>query len=181
MSFANVAATLAVFLALTGGATAAALITGKDVKDGSLTGADVKNHSLLRKDFKSGQLPAGARGPQGVAGPTGPTGPQGPKGDSGTVDTSGFLRASVTTERHSEPLSIPPFTTHAVRATCPDDGLALRGVYSAPGDWTSNNVAATYEHSAYVVTITNSTGSTEMGSAQLAVTCMNTPPPSLNP
>src|SRR3954452_12404146 len=114
MSFANVAATLAVFLALTGGATAAALITGKDVKDGSLTGADVKNHSLLRKDFKSGQLPAGARGPQGVAGPTGPIGPQGPKGDSGTVDTSSFydkaasdsrfVRASVTTERHSEPL-----------------------------------------------------------------------------
>src|SRR3954451_17378322 len=118
ISFANVAATLAMFLALAGGATAAVLITGKDVKDGSLTGADVKNHSLVRKDFKSGQLPAGARGPQGVAGPIGPIGPQGAKGDTGTVDTSSFydkaasaarfLQPAVTTVRKSEPLSFPP-------------------------------------------------------------------------
>jgi hypothetical protein len=34
------------------GATAAKLVTGKQVKDGSITGKDVKNKSLTPRDFK---------------------------------------------------------------------------------------------------------------------------------
>jgi hypothetical protein len=68
---------LALFVALGGSATAALLVTGKNVKDGSLTGADIKNNSvasadvkdgaLLAKDFKRGQLPAPAQGVPGAA------------------------------------------------------------------------------------------------------------------
>src|SRR3954454_23371141 len=39
-------ATFAVFIALAGSATAAVLITGKNVKDGTLTGKDIKNSSV---------------------------------------------------------------------------------------------------------------------------------------
>ena len=71
LSYANVMATVAVFLALGGSSYAAIKITGRNVKDGSLTSADIKDRSLLGKDFKPGQLPAGARGPQGATGSPG--------------------------------------------------------------------------------------------------------------
>jgi hypothetical protein len=84
LTYANVVATLALFVALGGSSYAAISITGKNVKNGSLTGkdvknsslttSDVKNRSLLSKDFKSGQLPAGLQGPQGTKGDQGPSG-----------------------------------------------------------------------------------------------------------
>jgi hypothetical protein len=87
LSYANVMATVAVFIALGGTSYAAITISGKNVKNGSLTGADVKtgsltssdvkNRSLLARDFKTGQLP---RGLPGVAGGPGLTGPDGPAG-----------------------------------------------------------------------------------------------------
>ena len=86
LTYANVVATLALFVALGGSSYAAITITGKNVKNSSLTGKDVKNnsltgsdiksirsgdvsdHSLLAKDFKAGQLPQGATGSPGVPG-----------------------------------------------------------------------------------------------------------------
>jgi hypothetical protein len=79
LSYSNVMATLAVFVALGGTSYAAITITGKNVKNGSLTGADVKKHSV-QLDRLIGKLPAGARG---LKGDTGGTGLQGPKGDPG--------------------------------------------------------------------------------------------------
>jgi hypothetical protein len=83
-------AILAVVLACGGSATAARLITGKQIKNNSVTSSDVRNNSLrskdvrnrslLAKDFKRGQLPRGAQGPQGLRGSTGATGPRGPAG-----------------------------------------------------------------------------------------------------
>jgi hypothetical protein len=46
LSYANVMATIAVFIALGGSSYAAIIITGKNVKNGSLTGADIKDNSL---------------------------------------------------------------------------------------------------------------------------------------
>lgn len=81
-------AVLVLLVAMAGSATAGALITGRDIKDGTVTskdlrngtvtGADVKDGSLSRQDF-SGSL----QGPQGPAGPEGPVGPQGPQGTPG--------------------------------------------------------------------------------------------------
>jgi hypothetical protein len=57
-----------------GTATAAKLITGKQIRNSSITSTDVKNGSLLRKDFRSAQLP---RGPQGLPGTSGRAGRDG--------------------------------------------------------------------------------------------------------
>jgi hypothetical protein len=52
LSYANVMATIAVFVALGGSSYAAMSVTGKNVKDATLTGADVKNRSLTGADLK---------------------------------------------------------------------------------------------------------------------------------
>ncbi len=89
---AMVVALAALFVASSGTAVAAVIVTGANVKNGSLTGldvrngsltsADVKNRSLLPVDFK-GKLPAGPQGPVGSAGPAGPAGAQGAPGAPG--------------------------------------------------------------------------------------------------
>lgn len=97
ITYANVVATLALFVALGGSSYAALSITGKDVKNNSLTTKDVKNNSLttkdvrnsslLGKDFRPGQLP---RGPQGTTGPQGARGAQGAGGATNVVVRSQF-------------------------------------------------------------------------------------------
>jgi hypothetical protein len=90
LTYANVVASIALFVAL--GGTSYGLATGlvgsreiknnsvrskdvrnndlrgSDIRDGTLASRDVKNGGLLAEDFKAGQLPAGARGPQGEQG-----------------------------------------------------------------------------------------------------------------
>jgi hypothetical protein len=100
LSYANVTATLALFVAL-GGSSYAALKLPKN----SVTSTQVKNGTLLSKDFKKGQLKAGPAGPAGAkgvqgdrglggpAGPFGPIGPQGAKGDTGSAGADGSAKA----------------------------------------------------------------------------------------
>jgi hypothetical protein len=91
LSYSNVMATAAVFVALGGTSYAAVKITGDDVRNGSLTGQDVKRGSLtgrdvknsslrgrdvrdgsLRaRDFRAADLPAGAKGDKGDKGDPG--------------------------------------------------------------------------------------------------------------
>jgi hypothetical protein len=90
--YANVTATLALVLALTGTSYAALTITGRDIKNGSVksrdlgkssvTSAKVKDRSLLRKDFRSGQLPRGPRGAKGD---------KGDQGDPGSARAYGLI------------------------------------------------------------------------------------------
>ena len=88
-----VVAMLALFVALTGTAvaTTSALITGKNIKNGSITGADVKNKSLTGADIR-GQL----RGPRGLQGPPGAAGAKGDKGDKGEKGDPGQAGAPAT-------------------------------------------------------------------------------------
>jgi hypothetical protein len=100
LTYANVVATLALFVALGGTSYAALKVTSRDVRDGSLRGRDiragslkskqVKDGSLLARDFKAGQLPAGAAG---AAGPVGPAGPAGAPGS----DAANVVLAHVAT------------------------------------------------------------------------------------
>ncbi|HEY1481051.1 MAG TPA: hypothetical protein VGF46_13515 [Gaiellales bacterium] len=95
LSYANVMATIAVFLALGGGAYAAVTLPrhsvgGDQLKPGAVGSEQVRDHSLLSQDFKRGQLPAGARGDAGPKGLTGPAGPQGAKGEQGSIGTIGL-------------------------------------------------------------------------------------------
>jgi hypothetical protein len=89
LTFSNVVACLALFIAL-GGASYAAFklpknsVGTKQLKKNSVTGAKVKDGTLGARDFKAGQLPAGAVGPRGPVGPAGPTGATGPAGPAST-------------------------------------------------------------------------------------------------
>jgi Collagen triple helix repeat (20 copies) len=86
-------------------AGAAAVIDGKDVRNGSLTGVDVKNKSLSKKDFRGSVRGApgppgpaglpGARGPQGAPGAAGARGPEGPEGPQGPQGVAGATNVTV--------------------------------------------------------------------------------------
>jgi hypothetical protein len=109
LTYSNVVATIALFVAL-GGASYAAVtltgrnikdstLTGKDVKDKSLTGADVKDSSLTGRDVRNGSIAAADLDPslpnslRGAQGAQGPQGLQGPKGDQGqSVPVDGFTK-----------------------------------------------------------------------------------------
>jgi Protein of unknown function (DUF2964) len=91
LTYANVMATVAVFIALGGTSLAATgviittssqiktgAVNGTDVKNSSLTSTDIKDHSLTPADF-SGSL----AGSQGLRGAPGVSGATGPKGDTG--------------------------------------------------------------------------------------------------
>lgn len=89
LTYANVTATLALFLAL-GGVTWAATklpansvgsaqiikgsVKASDIAKNAVTSAKVKNGSLLGADFASGQLPAGPKGDKGDKGEKGAPG-----------------------------------------------------------------------------------------------------------
>ncbi len=94
LTYANVTATLALFLALGGISWAATslpknsvgatqlrknAVTGTKIKRSAVTSSKVKNGSLTAADLKKGTL---------LSGPTGPTGPAGPKGDTGAAGPS---------------------------------------------------------------------------------------------
>jgi hypothetical protein len=115
LTYANVVATLALFVALGGSSYAALKVTGKTVKDrsltakdikkGSLTTTEVRDRSLLSKDFKTGQLPAG------------PQGPKGDKGDQGEPATKLF--AYVRDTNGSDTAAVLEYGSHATGVSDP--------------------------------------------------------------
>lgn len=58
VGYANVTSTLALIVALSGGAYAVATITGADVVDGSLRGVDVRDGSISSNDIANGSIRA---------------------------------------------------------------------------------------------------------------------------
>jgi hypothetical protein len=80
LTFSNVVACLALFVALGGAAYAATQLPKNSVgpqqiRKNAVTASKVKDGSLLPSDFAQGKLPRGERGPQGEPGPsTGPAG-----------------------------------------------------------------------------------------------------------
>lgn len=86
LTYANVISSLALFLALSGGAYALTIpsntigskqlkknaVRASDIRANAVSSSKVKNLSLLAKDFKAGQLPAGAKGDKGATGDPGP-------------------------------------------------------------------------------------------------------------
>jgi hypothetical protein len=93
LSYANVISSIALFLALTGGAYALTIpsnsvgakqikrngvgsaeikrnaVTSSEIRSNAITSSKVRNASLLAADFAAGQLPKGDTGSQGPAGP----------------------------------------------------------------------------------------------------------------
>ncbi len=94
LTYANVMATVAVFLALGGAAWAVTSLPKnsvgtKQLKKNAVKSKKVKDGSLLSKDFKAGQLPAGKTGAQGPKGEPGAQGIQGAKGIQGIQGPTG--------------------------------------------------------------------------------------------
>ena len=74
LTYANVVATLALFLALGGTSYAVKKIGSAQIRDNSVRSRDVRDRGLLAKDFRKGQLPRGPRGARGSKGKTGAPG-----------------------------------------------------------------------------------------------------------
>lgn len=127
LSYANVMATVAVFVAVGGTATAAVMVTGADVRNGSLTGADVRNGSLRGRDIHSGSLSVRVFRPHAWArlhGATGPTGPTGPKGATGATGTTGAGGDAAQGFDATKFLAAGGAAGGALSGTFPDPGLA---------------------------------------------------------
>lgn len=105
LTYANLMATVAVFIALGGGAYAISVgknaIKSKHIKDGQVSSADVRDNDLIGTDIDEDTLqlragPAGPRGPKGdtgnpgVEGAAGPEGAQGPQGVQGAQGNPGL-------------------------------------------------------------------------------------------
>jgi hypothetical protein len=90
LTYANVVATLALMIAISGGTAYAAshLITGKQIAKGTISATNIKKHSLTSAVFKKGTLTRGAKGATGPAGAAGAAGPAGP---AGTADAYGLI------------------------------------------------------------------------------------------
>jgi hypothetical protein len=168
LTYANVIATLSLFLALGGGAAYAATqlsrnsVGTKQLKKDAVTSAKVKDGSLLAADFKSGQLPAGERGPQGVPGAPGATsavvryGEEGkPKeGEGGESYASCRAGEAVTGGGFDFVNSEPENFEYVVLADRPSNENESEGllVHPAPADGAPA--------SGWVVTMQNDTGDT---------------------
>ena len=121
LTYANVMATIAVFVALGGTSYGIATgtigsreitnnsVRGKDVRRATLRSSDVRNFSLLAADFAPGQLPQGPQGPRGERGEKGDRGDQGIQGPSGL---SGLTRVEAESAENS-------ISSKQVTATCP--------------------------------------------------------------
>jgi hypothetical protein len=103
-----VIAMAAVVLASAGSATAARLITGKQIRDGSVTSGDIRNRSLTGQDIKSRSVEAsdlsasalrfGAASSAPVPAPAGPAGPAGPPGAPGAPGPTGIAQIVTVTD-----------------------------------------------------------------------------------
>jgi hypothetical protein len=99
LSYANVMATVAVFIALGGGAYAATALPKNSVgatqlRNDAVSSAKIKQGSLQRSDFRTADLvklrgPAGTAGSPGEAGAAGPAGATGAKGEPGARGEAG--------------------------------------------------------------------------------------------
>ena len=90
LTYANVMATLAVFVALGGSATAAGVFRGRPQASHVLSKAEVS-----KKKAKKRRGPQGKTGAQGPAGTKGDKGDSGGKGDTGTPGSAGAAATSL--------------------------------------------------------------------------------------
>ena len=136
---------LALFVALGGTATAARLITSKDIKNGTIKTVDMSPSA--KRALKGNR---GATGPQGLAGPAGPTGAQGPAGPS-TVSAITPVFGS---------LVVPPGQVDGGFVSCPSGSRAVSG-----GFFTDSGTVflseATDDRTGWLVAVDNTASTTE--------------------
>jgi hypothetical protein len=93
ITYANVTASLALFLTLGGISWAATTlprdsVSAKQIRASAVGSSEVRDGALRRSDFAPGTLLAGPQGPQGAQGPKGEPGPSGAPGKQGEPGTA---------------------------------------------------------------------------------------------
>ena len=129
LTFANTAATLALFTSLGGVSWAAVTLPkgsvgSQQLQANAVSTRNVRDGSLLSRDFKRGELPRGQAGLTGATGRPGPQGAQGSRGPQGAAGPKGDPGA-------------PGATNVAVRTTTavvPAGGRALLQVLCGTGE-----------------------------------------------
>ena len=127
LTFSNVIALLALFIALGGTSYAVTALPKNSVgtqqiKKDAVTGAKVKNGSLSSADFAAGTLLKGDTGASGATGATGATGPQGATGAAGPA---GAQYSSVDGDSQTNPIE-----SNAVSVASGDIYLDQAGKYA---------------------------------------------------
>jgi hypothetical protein len=142
LTYANVVATIALFIAL-GGSSYAALqlpkgsVGKKQLRKNAVTSPKVKPGSLLLSDIKESERSAlrGAQGPQGVPGVAGAQGPQGIQGPAGEPGAPGAT--NLTVRRVDGPPGLTANEFHSLTPQCEPGERATGGgpiVFGYPGD-----------------------------------------------
>jgi Collagen triple helix repeat (20 copies) len=114
LTYANVIATLSLFLVLGGGAYAATQLPRNSVGTGQLRAEAVtagKIAKKTRKQLQGSRGPTGPQGPQGKTGPKGATGAKGTAGAKGATGAPGADGTGPVTENTIRPLTPIAFTS----------------------------------------------------------------------
>ena len=95
LTYANVTATLTVFIALAGTTWAATSLPARSVgaaqiRTHAVTSAKIRDHTLTAQAFRNPNALIGPTGPAGPAGPAGTAGPAGPRGAAGADGKPGL-------------------------------------------------------------------------------------------
>lgn len=130
LTYANVMATIAVFLALGGTSYAVTALPNNSVgaqqlKKNAVTSVKVKDGSLTAADFAKGTLLTGATGATGATGPAGPRGETGATGDTGAAGPAGAQYSSVDGDSQTNPI-----TTNAVQVASGSISLDQAGKFA---------------------------------------------------
>jgi hypothetical protein len=171
-----IAAVGVLVFALGGTATAAKLVDGSDIRNGSITGADIKSGSITSADIKSGSITAsdlskatekaldGKDGKNGAAGPkgeTGAAGPQGPKGENGATGPQGPAGEDGVSGYESIGPALAPWKVdtdpgarqtgfHDIQVNCPAGKVAISGGLEATNNLMMEYVTVHGSHPAAV-------------------------------
>ena len=119
-------------------ATAARLITGKDIQNGSITGKDIARKSIGKKKLTRAVQRALAK--QGVPGPRGPAGPKGDKGDKGDRG-DGITRVTSLSSNFDAPSGWIGYASNGCDPSGPKGPIALTD-HVKFGAFTDGNMSA---------------------------------------
>jgi hypothetical protein len=144
VTFSNVTALMALFVALGGTAYAAVKlprnsvgatqikkngVRASEVRAGAVGTSEVKNGSLRLRDFRASEVPVGQQGPQGERGPAGEKGTDGTDGAPGAPGTAqAFARVQANATLQPNVAGFPPQNKGAFLISEGEGGAAV-GTY----------------------------------------------------
>lgn len=149
LTYANVMASIAVFIALGGGAYALTLdknsVRSKHIKNGQVTSADVADDDLIGSDIDEDtlQIPRGEAGPRGPKGDTGnpgvpgTAGPQGIQGAQGVQGAPGVSALQIVTA--TSPTNTTSDSSKTATAACPAGKTVIGSGATLGGTTTSGS------------------------------------------